>query len=56
MFGRSDHDACAVRGVFPSVPLAGMFSFGEIGPVRGIPALNGFAMALGLIVHKPMVV
>jgi small ligand-binding sensory domain FIST len=51
MFGRSDHDACAVQGVFRDLPLAGMFSFGEIGPVRGVPALNGFAMSLGLIVH-----
>lgn len=52
MFGRPDHDAAAVRDAFGDLPVAGMFSFGEIGPVCGIPALNSFAMALGLIVHK----
>lgn len=51
MFGRSDHDACAVQSVFRNLPVAGMFSFGEIGPVSGVPALNAFAMTLGLIVH-----
>lgn len=52
MFGRPDHDACAVRAVFRDMPVAGMFSFGEIGPVMGVPALNGFAMSLGVIVHE----
>lgn len=52
MFGRPDHDARAVRAAFRDLPFAGMFSFGEIGPVRGVPALNGFAMSLGVIVHR----
>jgi len=52
MFGRPDHDACAVQSVFEGLPIAGMFSFGEIGPVRGVAALNGFAMCLGLVVHE----
>lgn len=53
VYGRADHDASAVQGVFRNLPLVGMFSFGEIGPVRGVPALNAFAMSLGLIVHRP---
>jgi small ligand-binding sensory domain FIST len=52
MFGRPDHDARAVRAAFRNLPFAGMYSFGEIGPVRGVPALNGFAMSLGLIVRR----
>jgi len=52
MFGRPDHDACAVRAVFGDMPVAGMFSFGEIGPVMSVPALNGFAMSLGVIVYE----
>jgi len=52
MFGRSDHDACAVQAVFRGLPVAGMFSFGEIGPVMTVPALNGFAMSLGVIVYE----
>lgn len=52
MFGRPDHDARAVQSVFRDLPVAGMFSIGEIGPVMGVPALNGFAMAFGVIVHE----
>jgi small ligand-binding sensory domain FIST len=29
-----------------------MFSFGEIGPVRGVPALNGFAMSFAVITRR----
>lgn len=49
MFDVEDHDAAAIAEVLPSVPVAGMFSNGEIGPVRGVPGLNTFAMVLGLI-------
>lgn len=52
MFGKEDHDARAVRKAFPDLPLAGMFSLGELGPVRGVPALNGFAMSLGVITRR----
>lgn len=51
MFGRADHDARAAQAVFQDMPMAGMFSFGEIGPVCGVPALNGFAMSLGMIIR-----
>lgn len=49
MFGSEDHDALAICNAFPGMPVAGMFSLGEIGPVRGVPALNGFAMAFAVI-------
>lgn len=49
MFGTEDHDLKVVREALPNIPLAGMFSLGEIGPVRGVPALNAFAVALGVI-------
>jgi small ligand-binding sensory domain FIST len=52
MFGSEDHDALAISSAFPGMPVAGMFSFGEIGPVRGVPALNGFAMAFAVISEK----
>lgn len=54
MFGRGDHDVAAIRAVFPGLPLAGIFSFGEIGPVCGVPALNSFAMVLVLITRRPV--
>jgi small ligand-binding sensory domain FIST len=53
MFGAEDHDARALREVFPALPIAGLFSLGEIGPVRGVPALNGFAMSFAIITQKP---
>jgi small ligand-binding sensory domain FIST len=53
MFGSEDHDAVAVRRAFPDLSFAGMFSLAEIGPVGGVPALNGFAMSLGLITKRP---
>jgi small ligand-binding sensory domain FIST len=52
MFGCEDYDAMAVRRVFPDLPFAGMFSLAEIGPVGGVPALNGFAMSLGVITRR----
>jgi small ligand-binding sensory domain FIST len=52
MFGREDHDAVAVRRAFPDLPFTGMFSLAEIGPVGGVPALNGFAMSLGVITKR----
>jgi small ligand-binding sensory domain FIST len=52
MFGSEDHDAVAVRRAFPDLSFAGMFSLAEIGPVGGVPALNGFAMSLGLITKR----
>jgi small ligand-binding sensory domain FIST len=53
MFGHENHDASLVHSAFPELPVAGLFSFGEIGPVRGVPALNGFAMSFGVISRRP---
>ncbi len=52
MFGRNDHDAAAVARALPDVPVVGLYSLGELGPVRGIPAYNAFAVSLGLIVER----
>lgn len=52
MFGRNDHDAHAVSEALPDVPLAGLYSFGELAPVRGVPAYNAFAAAIGVIVER----
>lgn len=49
MFGAEDHDARMLHEAFPALPIAGLFSLGEIGPVRGVPALNGFAIAFAVI-------
>jgi small ligand-binding sensory domain FIST len=53
MFGRPNHDAMAVQSAFRGLPVAGMFSFGEIGPVHGKTVLNSFTAILGLLTYRP---
>lgn len=53
MFGRNDHDASAVAHALPDVPVVGLYSLGELAPVRGVPAYNAFAAALAVIVKRP---
>ncbi len=52
LFGSPHQDAESVRGVFRSLPLAGMFCNGEIGPGdhRGGTLLHGFTATLVMIV------
>lgn len=52
MFGRNDHDAAAVAAALPDVPVVGLYSLGELAPVRGVPAYNAFAAALGVIASR----
>ena len=52
MFGRNDHDASAVAKALPDVPVVGLYSLGELAPVRGVPAYNTFAAALAVIVER----
>ncbi len=53
LFGVRHHDAAAIQAAFGSLPLAGVFSNGEIGPVGGHPYLHGFTATLALLVHEP---
>lgn len=48
MFGVSGHDSGALRRRV-DVPVAGMFSAGEIAPVQGATFLHSFSSAFGLI-------
>lgn len=52
LFGQSHHDAESVRGVFRSLPLAGLFCNGEIGPGerQGPALLHGFTATMAMIV------
>lgn len=50
LFGFPDHDARSVAQQLGSVPLAGFFCNGEIGPVGRDVFLHGFTASLGLIV------
>lgn len=50
LFGTADHDARAVAETLDSVPLAGFFCNGEIGPVGGRVYLHGFTASLAVFV------
>jgi small ligand-binding sensory domain FIST len=52
LFGSPDHDARSVAQQLGSVPLAGFFCNGEIGPVGGKNFLHGFTASLALFVRK----
>jgi small ligand-binding sensory domain FIST len=52
LFGASDHDARTVAEVLGSLPLAGSFCNGEIGPVGRRTFLHGFTASLAVIVPR----
>jgi small ligand-binding sensory domain FIST len=49
LFGAPDHDARTVCEVLGTLPLAGLFCNGEIGPVGGATFVHGYTASLGLI-------
>jgi small ligand-binding sensory domain FIST len=51
LFGRPDHDAGAVAELLGSVPAAGFFCNGEIGPVGRKTFVHGFTATVGIIVR-----
>jgi small ligand-binding sensory domain FIST len=52
MYAEADHDAGAVADELGSIPLAGMFCSGEIGPVGGQTFLHGFTATMALLVER----
>ena len=48
LFGEPDHDAKAVAEILGSIPLAGFFCNGEIGPVGSKNFLHGFTASMAL--------
>jgi small ligand-binding sensory domain FIST len=48
LFGVSGHDSGTLRRM-ADVPVAGMFSAGEIGPVQGATFVHGYSSVFGLI-------
>jgi len=48
LFSEPDHDAAAVQRELGSIPLAGFFAAGELGPVGGRNFLHGFTASLAL--------
>jgi small ligand-binding sensory domain FIST len=52
LFGQPDHDAKAFQEELGSIPVAGFFCNGEIGPVAGKNYLHGFTASIALILPK----
>lgn len=50
LFGAPDHDARTISEMLGSLPLAGFFCNGEIGPVGGETYVHGFTASLALFV------
>ncbi len=48
MFGIADHDASALASELGSIPMAGFFAAGEIGPVGGESFLHGFTATVAV--------
>jgi small ligand-binding sensory domain FIST len=52
LFGEPDHDARTFMEEMGSIPVAGFFCNGEIGPVGGKNFLHGFTASIALILPK----
>lgn len=53
MFGKSDHDiGCVQLGLGTTVPAAGFFAAGEIGPVGGKNFLHGFTASVAVFARR----
>ncbi len=50
LYGQADGDVNLCREVFGSVPIAGLFCNGEIGPVGGTTHLHGYTASWGFLV------
>lgn len=48
MFGHDHHDAAAIQRILGPIPVAGMISAGEIGPVGGRPFAHSFTATLAI--------
>lgn len=51
MFGHDHHDARAIQKVLGPIPLAGMVSAGEIGPVGGRPFAHSFTATIAVFLQ-----
>ena len=48
MFSQPHHDADAVARAFGTIPLAGFFAQGELGPIGQQNFIHGFTASIGL--------
>ncbi len=48
LFEQPHHDASCVQEIIGTIPTAGLFAAGEIGPVAGTNYLHGFTASIAL--------
>jgi small ligand-binding sensory domain FIST len=53
LFSQPNHDAGAVRAEAGTIPLAGFFAQGELGPVGGRNCIHGFTASVALFEEAP---
>jgi small ligand-binding sensory domain FIST len=53
LFGRPNHDAGAVAEQLGSIPMAGFFAQGEIGPIGHRNFLHGYTASMALFAERP---
>ncbi len=54
LFGRLNHDSEAVTERFGSIPVAGFFAQGEIGPVGGRNFLHGYTASMAVFAERDL--
>lgn len=52
LYGTSSEDTALIRQYFPSLPLTGFFTFGEIGPVEDVNHLHHYSGVLSLAFER----
>ncbi len=53
LFGRPNHDAATVAEQLGSIPMAGFFAQGEIGPIGHRNFLHGYTASMALFAERP---
>ena len=48
LFGSADHDASVLQQQLGSIPVAGFFAQGEVGPVGGKNFLHGYTASIAI--------
>lgn len=53
LLGRPNHDAATVAAELGSIPIAGFFAQGEIGPIRHRNFLHGYTASMAIFAERP---
>jgi small ligand-binding sensory domain FIST len=54
LFGRPNHDAATVAEQLGSIPMAGFFAQGEIGPIGNRNFVHGYTVSMAIFAERPL--